>query len=97
MGSCYSKIAFKKKDLNICRNIKDIELKNSCIIGTAEGKNDPTICQYMEIVIGISPNNDRKYFIDSCIFNVAITNKDPTICNTIQTEPFKDECYRDSK
>ncbi len=97
MGDCYSKIAFEKKDLDICKKIKNKELKNRCITCTAEGKNDTAICKNVVIVPGLSPNNDINEFIDTCLFNVAITNKNSSICDMIKTESFKSECYRDSR
>ncbi len=96
VSSCYTKIAFEKKDLDICQNIKNKELKNACIIGTAAGKKDPNICQNMVMVSGLISNDVNK-LIDSCLINVAITIKDSSICDMIKTESWKNECYRHSK
>jgi len=97
MGTCYAKIAHEKKELDICNNIENEELKNSCIIGTATGKGDPTICQNVIVIPGYTKTNNINGFIDQCLINVASSVNNASICDLLKTESWKNACYSASK
>lgn len=80
VDACIYRVAEKKKDPAICKNITDADLGYSCEGGL---KNDPAICEK------ISNSTSR----DRCVCEIALSTDNKSLCYKIGEE-LKTSCLR---
>jgi hypothetical protein len=83
--SCYSSIAFLKKDEKICDKIDGLNQKNYCYYGLAITKTDLLICDKVS-------TEDKSFNQDRCYASIAYLKKDKNICSHISNKTLNEQC-----
>jgi len=86
IGMCQEYIAIYQNDSNICKLIKDSNIRTSCFTQFALNNNDTTYCS------GLDRGMDVEYEMDRCISAFAIQVIDLAICDKIAYENNRDNC-----
>ena len=83
-------IAIEKQDINICDNLSDTGIKNSCYLSfVGNGSKDIKICEKIQEESKYITINSTK---DYCYHYLAINLRDVNICNKVKTDYVKKEC-----
>lgn len=76
-------MAVQKNDVSLCYNLTEAEAKDDCFRKIAQQKNDPLICEKIQIY---------HQFENACYKSVAISLKNPLICEKMDGGVDRDQC-----
>ena len=81
---CYKKAAVELNDFSICKKIKDVDIKDECLLNfVGPNLKNSLVCEEI---------TDSSYE-DSCYFAVGIKLKKNSLCEKIKDIDYKDVCY----
>jgi len=79
---CIYEKAVSKANVNLCMKISNKTLFEKCTTTIAVKRNDPSICKFL------------KHAQDWCKAEVAIANENLILCTRVQTEKWRNLCFK---